>query len=150
MGEMMGKLVLAVDQRVPIGKETPAQGLVFTCDAVKQVPFHFLEVLDDFFGNYEMCLAIGRRLETLKSAHLDRLLMPLCSADADILTAFGGISSLPIRFDGGDEGEGVVGEVVAEGSVVTEFHEETAKDVGADVVVSVGFYAPGIGILFGH
>ena len=52
--------------------------------------------------------------------------------------------------EGGDEGEGVGREVVVEGEVVAEFHEKATEEIRADVVVSVGLYAPCVGILFGH
>ena len=67
---MLGKLVLAVDQRVTVGKEAPAVKPAFIGLANKQVLFHFLEMLDDFFGNSVVGLAIGCRLETLKSTYL--------------------------------------------------------------------------------
>ena len=60
------------------------------------------------------------------------------------------IKSLFFILDGNDEVERVVGELVVEGAVVAEFHEETPKDVGADAFVSVGFDAPGVGVLLGH
>ena len=69
MSKMLGKLVLAVDQCIPIGKEAPTQGLVFTCDAVKQVLFHIFEVLDDFFGDGEEGLAICSGLKAFKGTH---------------------------------------------------------------------------------
>lgn len=96
MGEMLGKLVLAVDQCILIGKETPAQGLVFTCDAVKQVLLHIPEVLDDFFSNREVCLAVVSWLETLKGAYLEDILFlrhvqGWINADARIIRHLHGI-----------------------------------------------------------
>ena len=96
MGEMLGKLVLAVDQCITIGKEAPTQGLVFTCDAVKQVLLHILKVFDDFFGNREVRLAISSRLETLKGAYLEDILFLRhvqggINADAGIIRHLHGI-----------------------------------------------------------
>ena len=70
MSKMRCKLRLAVNERIPVGKESPTLGLVFAGDAVKQVLPHLLEVPDDIFGNRKVRLAIGRRLETLKCAYL--------------------------------------------------------------------------------
>ena len=69
LSEMLGKFLLTVDERVTVGKEAPAQGLVFTVDVVKHVLLHFLEMLNHFFGDGEEGPAICCRLEAFKGTH---------------------------------------------------------------------------------